>query len=401
MRFAVFFLAAVTAFAADGYGPLITDGTLPHFIGDKQHWRFSGDILTGELAEPGPEGSFVLGTERFGNFYLRFSARCVSGSCRILFRGTIQPPQQVVGYQVDIGSSGGSLSFRKPGRFSITTMKAEPQEEVSLVRANSAAVNGWSEYEISALDNRITVKVNGKEAVAAIENHGFREGVIGFGLGSGTPAKVEFRDLRIKLLGDFERIDSAAWMRETQELLAMAKSPDEFRPLFDGTSLNGWQDNTAFWSVRNGLITGQPHNSFLVTAHDYANFVLKASVRLTPDDGNSGIQIRSQVIPQGMRGYQVDIGDPWWGHLYVESTQRGILVPVGDRQKRRELVRSNDWNNFVIVCRNSHILSLLNGEVTADLVDYYGEKTGRIGLQIHVGPPMKVDFRDLLIKVLP
>ena len=181
----------------------------------------------------------------------------------------------------------------------------------------------------------------------------------------------------------------------------MAKSSEDFRPLFDGASLNGWQDTTAFWSVRNGLITGQPHNSFLVTAQDYANFVLKASVRLTPDDGNSGIQIRSQVIPQGMRGYQVDIGDPWWGHLYVESTQRGILVPVGDRQKRRELVRSNDWNDFVIVCRNSHILSLLNGEVTADLVDYYGEKTGRIGLQIHVGPPMKVDFRDLLIKVLP
>jgi hypothetical protein len=400
MKFGIFFLFVVPAFAGDGYVPLITDGTLPHFIGDKQHWRFSGDVLTGEIAEPGSEASYVLSTERFGNFYLRFSARCMSGTCRILFRGTIQPPQQVVGYQAEIGSGAGSLSFRKPGRFSITSMKAEPQEEVSVVHANSAAFNGWSEYEISALGDRITVKVNGKDAASAVENHGFREGVIGFGLASGSTGKVEFRDLRIKLLGNFERIDSAAWTRETQELLAIAKSSEDFRPLFDGASLNGWQDNTAFWSVRDGLIMGQPHNSFLVTAHDYSNFVLNASVRLSPDDGNSGIQIRSQLIPQGMRGYQVDIGDPWWGHLYVESTQRGILVPVDDQKKRRELVRVNDWNDFVIVCRNSHVLSILNGEVTADLVDYYGEKAGRIGLQIHVGQPMKVEFRNLLIKVL-
>ena len=251
------------------------------------------------------------------------------------------------------------------------------------------------------MDNHITVKVNGKQAAATIENHGFHEGVIGFGLAPGGQAKVEFKDLRIKLLGNIERKDSTVWDRETHELLAMANSSDGFQPLFDGASLNGWQDTTTFWSVRDGVINGQPHNSFLVSSKDYADFVLKASVRLSPNDGNSGIQVRSQVIPQGMRGYQVDLGDPWWGHLYVESTERGILVPVGDSQKRMKLVRANDWNDFVIACRNNHIVSLLNGEVTADLIDYYGDRTGRIGLQIHVGPPMKVEFRNVLIKVLP
>ena len=403
MKFGLFFIALVSGFAAgDGYGPLITDNTLRHFIGDKQHWRFRGELLTGESATPVQEPSFLLSTERFGNVNLKFSARCGSGRCLVLFRGTIQPPLQVVGYQAEVGNPGGSLSFRKPGRFSLATMKAEPQEEVVLVRANSAgAAGGWTDYEVSALDDHITVKVNGKEAASALENHGFHEGVIGFGLAPGGPAKVEFKDLRIKLLGNVERKDSAVWVRETHELLAIAKSSEGFQPLFDGASLNGWQDTTTFWSARNGVISGQPHNSFLVTAKDYADFVLKASVRLSPNDGNSGIQIRSQVIPQGMRGYQVDIGDPWWGHLYVEGTQRGILVPVSDRKKRAELVRANDWNDFVIVCRNDHILSELNGEVTADLVDYYGERTGRIGLQIHVGPPMKVEFRNVLIKVLP
>jgi hypothetical protein len=401
MKLGLFLIAAVVSgFAAnDGYVPLITDSSLQHFIGVKQRWSIRGDLLTGETQDR--EASFLLTTERFADFNLRFSARCSSGTCGILVRGTIQPPSQEVGYQIGIGGAAGSLSFRKPGHFSMATMKAEPQEEVSLVRAAAAAApDGWAEYEISALGDHITVKVSGKDVADTIENHGFHEGAIGFQLGPG-PAKVEFKDLRIKLPGDVPRIGSAAWARDSHELLEMAKSSSGFERLFDGTSLDSWQDATRFWSVRDGLITGQPHNSFLVTKKEYSNFILKASVRLLPNEGNSGIQIRSEVIPQGMRGYQVDIGDPWWGQLYVESTQRGILTPIEDRKQRRELVRPGDWNDFVIVCRNDHILAELNGEVTADMIDYYGAKTGRIGLQIHVGPPMKVEFRNILIKVLP
>ena len=42
----------------------------------------------------------------------------------------------------------------------------------------------------------------------------------------------------------------------------------------------------------------------------------------------------------------------------------------------------------------------INGEVTADLVDYFGDKTGRIGFQLHVGPPMEAEFRDVMIRPL-
>jgi hypothetical protein len=122
---------------------------------------------------------------------------------------------------------------------------------------------------------------------------------------------------------------------------------------------------------------------------------------MSPSGANSGVQVRSSVIPDGMRGYQFDIGIPWWGQLYHESTQRGILVPVDDRQKRLDLVRADSWNDFTIICKGNHLVGQLNGEVTFDFVDYYGEKTGRIGLQIHLGPPMKVEFRDLQIKELP
>ncbi len=102
-----------------------------------------------------------------------------------------------------------------------------------------------------------------------------------------------------------------------------------------------------------------------------------------------------------MRGYQIDIGKPWWGQIYHESTQRGIMIPVGDQQKRLELIRAGGWNDFIIICKDNHLVVQLNEQITADLVDYYGEKAGLIGLQIHGGHFMKVEFRDPQIKELP
>ena len=74
------------------------------------------------------------------------------------------------------------------------------------------------------------------------------------------------------------------------------------------------------------------------------------------------------------------------------NNRKASLLKIFDRRS---------WNDFMIICKGNHLVGQLNGEVTFDFVDYYGEKTGRIGLQIHLGPPMKVEFRDLQIKELP
>jgi 3-keto-disaccharide hydrolase len=143
-----------------------------------------------------------------------------------------------------------------------------------------------------------------------------------------------------------------------------------------------------------------PRNAFLVTDKKYSDFILKGSVRLSPEGGNSGVQVRSAVISDGMLGYQFDMGVPWWGQLYVESSMRGILAPVDDRMKRYHLIHTNDWNQFVIICKGNHLIGELNGEITFDFVDYYGDKTGSIGLQIHAGAPMTVAFKNLEINEL-
>jgi hypothetical protein len=324
--------------------------------------------------------------------------------------------------------------------------------EVELVHPDSSTTGmafpqgQWVECEIDGLGNHILVKVNGTTtaryrvddsffqkvvgfhppAEMTGKNDPFYEGMIGFQLPPGTVGKVELKDIQIKVVGDvhwseegaaagdsnsskeswkasdpaFKRITDAEWSQETHDLLQIASKDESFRQLFDGSTLHGWSNSANFWTVQDGVIAGQPRNAFLVTDREYADFILKGSVRLSPAGSNSGIQLRSTVISDGMRGYQFDMGIPWWGQLYVESTLRGILAPVEDRMKRVNIVHGDGWNDFVMVCKGNHLIGELNGDVTYDVVDYYGDRTGLIGLQIHAGAPMTVGFKNLTIKEL-
>jgi hypothetical protein len=325
-------------------------------------------------------------------------------------------------------------------------------EEVDLVHFDSSKTgvtfsrSQWVECEIDALGDHIMVKVNGTITASfrvddsfypkaigsrlppgmAGKNAPFSEGMIGFHLPPEASGKIELKDIQIRALGDgnwaaggsaeqvsngsnaswkssapdIKRPTDAEWSGETQDLLKIAHQEEGFRPIFDGKSLQGWSNSAPFWSAQEGVIVGRASNAFLVTDREYSDFILMGSVRLSPAGGNSGVQFRSAVISDGMRGYQFDMGVPWWGQLYVESTMRGIVVPVDDRMKRVNLIHSDGWNDFVIVCRGNHVIGLLNGVVTYDLVDYYGDKTGLLGLQIHAGAPMEVKFKDLKIKEL-
>jgi hypothetical protein len=65
-----------------------------------------------------------------------------------------------------------------------------------------------------------------------------------------------------------------------------------------------------------------------------------------------------------------------------------------------DIVHADGWNDFIIVCRGNHMIGELNGEITYDIVDYFGDKSGLIGLQLHAGAPMTVGFQNLQIQEL-
>lgn len=221
-----------------------------------------------------------------------------------------------------------------------------------------------------------------------------------------------------------------------------------FKSIFNGQDLSGWEGLAPFWSVRDGAITGQTKaaqdlksNTFLVwKGGEPANFELRLSFRLTPNNdrnqANSGVQYRSKLVDPAtfaVGGYQADIDSTgkYAGMLY-EERGRGILMGPGekikvgatavdpDTKKKKTAVEKlsiatppaeilaayklGEWNQLTIIANGNHVQHFLNGKLTADVTDAdatLAPKSGVIALQLHTGPPMTVQFKDIQLKTLP
>lgn len=169
---------------------------------------------------------------------------------------------------------------------------------------------------------------------------------------------------------------------------------------FNGHDLTGWSDEPAdmkYWAVVDGAIVGSakepvPHNTFLWSDTPVDDFYFVCDVRLTPNNGNAGIQFRSQRLEDGhAKGYQADAGEGWWGKLYHEHG-RGLL---DKNEAGTQAVKPGEWNRYEILAVGDSIWTAINGKLCTALSDPKGERQGRIALQIHSGPPIKVEYRGL------
>lgn len=211
---------------------------------------------------------------------------------------------------------------------------------------------------------------------------------------------------------------------------------DNWQQLFDGKTLDGWDGNPDLWSVEDGAITGKTtpdtklkSNSFLIyRGGQFDNFELQLEYKIV--GGNSGIQYRSFEVENPkwtMGGYQADFeaGDTYSGILYGERF-RGILAlrgestelragkdgkvqkivagQVGDSAEIQKKINKEDWNSYKIVASGYRFQHFINGTKTIECVDNdiaNRRATGLLALQIHVGPPMTVQFRNIRIRKLP
>jgi hypothetical protein len=191
-------------------------------------------------------------------------------------------------------------------------------------------------------------------------------------------------------------------------LPSFTQAADEgFKPLFNGKDLTGWVQpdagTGATFAVEDGVIVGRTDgklkkNEFLVTEKPYGDFILKAKVKYK--NGNSGIQFRSDREPNGrVTGPQADIADGYWGVLYEEGRRNKILEQF-NKEKAAALVRKDDWNDFTIEAKGDHVIITINGTKVIDRTDPKFDKSGIIALQVHVGKPMEVKYKDIEIKTL-
>ena len=227
------------------------------------------------------------------------------------------------------------------------------------------------------------------------------------------------------------------------------KTDDGFISIFDGKSLNGWKGDSTYWRVENGILTGEitpetilERNTFIVWQNGAPeDFELKLEYRIS-EDGNSGINYRSEEIPDlphALRGYQFDIDgkNNYTGQNYEERRRTTLAyqgqtvvlhplpdslssLPVSDLVKNnawtkaeiieladvaelKSYIKNNDWNSCHLIVNGNNMKHFLNGVLMSEVTDndlLNGKKQGLIGVQVHVGPPMKVEFRNIRLKTL-
>ena len=223
-----------------------------------------------------------------------------------------------------------------------------------------------------------------------------------------------------------------------------------FVRIFDGKTLNNWEGDSTYWRVENGNLVGEitpqtllKTNSFIVwKGGEPADFELKGEFNIT-EKGNSGINYRSEKltdIPFALKGYQADIdGDNrYTGQNYEERGRttlayRGQITSInpqsgnqkqedfktkiknnawsdlkitgtlGDSDSLKTKIKRQDWNSFHLMIKGNRLKHYINDILMSDVTDndvVNGKSKGIIGVQVHVGPPMKVQYRNLRLKQL-
>jgi hypothetical protein len=225
-------------------------------------------------------------------------------------------------------------------------------------------------------------------------------------------------------------------------------SKNGFVKIFDGKSLNEWEGDPKYWRVENGKLVGEitpatllKTNSFIIwKGGETADFELVLEVKIT-NGGNSGINYRSEKLAEplhALKGYQADIdgANRYTGQNYEERARttlayRGEIVTVnsprnssaplkdniesnawldrtvtgslGNIDSLKSHIKHEDWNKIRLVVKGNRLQHYVNNVLMSDVTDndkINGKSSGLLGVQVHVGPPMKVEYRNIMLKKL-
>lgn len=226
------------------------------------------------------------------------------------------------------------------------------------------------------------------------------------------------------------------------------KDQDGFVQIFDGKTLKGWEGDSTYWRVENGNLVGEVTPSTLLERNSFiiwrggltSDFELKVEYRVSKD-GNSGINYRSEEledIPYALRGYQADLdgAQRYTGSNYEERgrttlASRGekvLLKPVdqnldslqahiksnhwvpaetmgdlGSMESLQSHIKDEDWNEYHLIVKGNHLRHYVNDVLMSDVIDkdtVNRKFKGLLGVQVHVGPPMKIEYRNFRLKQL-
>jgi hypothetical protein len=238
-------------------------------------------------------------------------------------------------------------------------------------------------------------------------------------------------------------------VNETEEAETTVES-DGFVTIFDGKTLTNWKGDPNYWRVEDGNLIGEvtpetllKNNTFIIwQGGQPEDFELKLEFKIA-ESGNSGINYRSDLIdtiPNALKGYQADIDGRirYTGQNYEEKKRatlayrgekviinsqdnpdepgslranvqkncwqsREIMASLGISDSLKTKIKSEDWNDVHLIIQGNRLQHYVNGILMSDVTDndtINRKSEGYLGVQVHVGPPMQVAYRNIRLKNL-
>ena len=183
---------------------------------------------------------------------------------------------------------------------------------------------------------------------------------------------------------------------------------------FNGKDLAGWKTSgpDAFWTAADGVLTGVNDLAFkdykkgnmLYTEKSYQDVVIECEVRFSGEI-DSGIMVRKDAA--GKKDIQMQIGvsrslkKDMTGAFYctipnIKPVKAGY-PEAGWAPKVPALWKNNEWNKVRFQAKGDTYTVWVNGEQVSNYVDGAYPQAGPIGLQVHGGVEMKVEYRNIAI----
>lgn len=284
------------------------------------------------------------------------------------------------------GSNRANLDYLLSNIVDPSAVMAKEYQQTVIVTENGRVITG-----IVRADDANSVTIQTAESLVVIPKNEIDERILS--------DKSMMPDDQLKPFSEFEVRSLLAYLGGKSQVALLA-TKDNAATLFNGTDLTGWHGEPELWSVENGEIvgrtTGLKQNEFLISEMTAGDFRFTVDVKLVRNEGNSGIQFRSQPAGHEVKGYQADAGVGWWGKLY-EELGRGLLWDKSGETH----VKKGEWNTYEIEATGSRVRTRINGELCVDLDDTKGARSGVFAFQLHSGGATEVRFRNLRLEVLP
>lgn len=174
----------------------------------------------------------------------------------------------------------------------------------------------------------------------------------------------------------------------------------KLEPIFNGKDLTGWQvpAPNPFWKVVDGVLVGEndpeKKGSMLYTTQEYGDVIIEAEVRWQGEI-DSGFMIRKPEI-QLQIGVSRSLKKDMTGSFYL-----GGYPEAGQAKDAAKLIKVGNWNRLRLQAKGNTFTVWINGTKASEYTDAKFAGPAPLGLQIHGGLEMKVEFRNIQAAVLP